>query len=444
MRKSYKKFLSLFMAAAMTVSLGSGIGNVTQPKEAEAGTVYHAALGFCTSTTWLFRERLEGSANTDYTTKDASGKDIHPNEGGKGCSVYHLKDPAQTTQSGDNKVTEINYDYSKHLLKTGPTTVNDKAYLPGTYDVTITDTDLDYNNKSYSIKIEGLDKMNGEAYPLLQNDKADSGFTQLYISTDIPKSGEASASFSNIELYFDGQLVHKFAKAYPKSDNKDYWQLMLINQYGSKSNGDSPEKDGDKFSYTMPNSSMEIRFTVSGVGSMDSIDPTTGATTGALTSGPAASTTPTDGATNTNRSLAKGKTFTAGNFTYKVTKASKKSGSATVAVSGVKKSAQKKASLSVPKTVSKKKFKYKVTAVNGNAFAKCKKLKSVTLGANVKTLNKNAFAKCSKLSKLKLNAKLTKVAKGAFKGCKKKIVVSGKGKAANVKKIKKSGYKKVK
>lgn len=66
------------------------------------------------------------------------------------------------------------------------------------------------------------------------------------------------------------------------------------------------------------------------------------------------------------------------------------------------------------------------------------------MGKNVTTINKNAFAKCTKLTSLKANAKLKKVAKGAFKGCKKKIKVSGKSKKANVKLLKKSGYKKFK
>ena len=48
---------------------------------------------------------------------------------------------------------------------------------------------------------------------------------------------------------------------------------------------------------------------------------------------------------------------------------------------------------------------------------------------------------------MKVKAKLTKVAKKAFKGCKKTIKVKGASKKvtkANVKKLKKSGYKKFK
>lgn len=432
MRKSFKKVMSLVLSAAMAVSLGSGIGTMApvNTQTAEAATTYYAALGFCTSSSWLFRDRIEGSENADYNKAK---------EGGKDTTVYHLKEEADVTQSGTvAKAKQITYDYTKHMLKTGQTILNGKTYSAGAYDMVATDATLAYNNAEYSVKIEGLDKMNGEAYPIFQNDPANTGFGMLYVSTNIPRT-ETGATFSNIQLYFDGKLVHTFTKAYPKADNNDYYQLMLTNVYGSKSKGDSPEKDGDKFEYTMPTSSMEIKFTVSGVATMDTKN-----ADGSVTSGAAVTTQPAVEATQEAVSLKKGKTFTAGNFTYKVTKASNKSGSATVAVNAVKKSAQKKTSLSVPKTVTNKKFKYKVTSINGKAFANCKKLKKVTLGANVKTIKKNAFAKCAKLASINVQGKLTKVEKKAFAGCKKTIKVSGKNKKANVKALKKSGYKKFK
>lgn len=70
-----------------------------------------------------------------------------------------------------------------------------------------------------------------------------------------------------------------------------------------------------------------------------------------------------------------------------------------------------------------------------------------SLGKNIKSISAGAFANCKKLSTLKVKAKLTKVAKKAFKGCKKTIKVKGASKKvtkANVKKLKKSGYKKFK
>ena len=436
MRKSFKKALSLFMTAAMAVSLGSGFSTAVVPTEADAeDVVYHAALGLQTGDSWIFRDSIQGSENSYSKTV----------EGGKDQTTYTLASSAVTTQTQatGEKVKTFTYDYSKHLLKAGATALNGKQYYPGTYDVAITDADLDYNGKTYSIKIDGLDKMNGEDYALFQND-TETGFNMLFLSTDIPLA-ENEAAFSNIEIYFDGQLVHTMSKNYQKHDETEYHELMFINIYGANSTNDNPATDKDKFTYTMPTKSIEVKFTLNGVKSLPTqVTNADGSvtTSGAIASAPAV-TTP--GAADDNAtSLAKGKTFKAGNFTYKVTKAAKKSGKATVAVTGVKKSALKKNSLTVPATVKKSNFKYKVTSINSKAFSKTKKLKKVTLGKNVTTINKNAFAKCTKLTSLKANAKLKKVAKGAFKGCKKKIKVSGKSKKANVKLLKKSGYKKFK
>ena len=174
--------------------------------------------------------------------------------------------------------------------------------------------------------------------------------------------------------------------------------------------------------------------------------------------------------------LAKGKTFSAGSLKYKVTKAAtittqtKKKTNGTVQVVGFSKSGKKKTSINVKNTVSKSGAKYNVKSIKSKAFQKSKKLKKATLGSKitsiptsafnadkkltsvkatgVKKIGKSAFKGCVKLSKLTLGKKkLTSVKKGAFKGCKKKIKVSGgskKVKKANVKKLKKSGYKKFK
>lgn len=69
------------------------------------------------------------------------------------------------------------------------------------------------------------------------------------------------------------------------------------------------------------------------------------------------------------------------------------------------------------------------------------------MNKNIKTIPSKAFVNCKKLKTLTVNAKLKKVAKGAFKGCKKKNKVKGasaKVRKANVKLLKKSGYKKFK
>lgn len=169
---------------------------------------------------------------------------------------------------------------------------------------------------------------------------------------------------------------------------------------------------------------------------------------------------------------AKGKTFTVGNFQYKVTVAATitgtKKAAGKVTVVGLTKTGKKKSSISVKNTVSKSGASYSVTAIASKAFKKATKLKKATLGTNVKAIPTSAFEGCKKLTtvsakgvtkigkksfknckalkKLTLKKKVS-VKKGAFKGCKKTIKVTGASKKvnkANVKKLKKSGYKKFK
>ncbi len=91
----------------------------------------------------------------------------------------------------------------------------------------------------------------------------------------------------------------------------------------------------------------------------------------------------------------------------------------------------------IPATVKIKGKKYKVTAVEANAFGKCKKLKKVTIGTNVKKIGKKAFYQCRKLKSIQVKSKkLTKVGSNAFKGIHKKAVIK-------VPKAKLSKYKKL-
>ncbi len=172
--------------------------------------------------------------------------------------------------------------------------------------------------------------------------------------------------------------------------------------------------------------------------------------------------------------VAQGKTFTAGNFTYKVSAAAtitgtvKKAGKVTVV--GLSKAGKKKSSINVKNTVSASGASYQVTGIGSKAFRKAAKLKKATLGSNIKAIPASAFDSCKKLTAVKATGvtkigknafkgckafnkltlgkkKLSSVSKGAFKGCKKTIKVAGgskKVKKGNVKKLKKSGYKKFK
>ena len=166
--------------------------------------------------------------------------------------------------------------------------------------------------------------------------------------------------------------------------------------------------------------------------------------------------------------LAKNKTFTAGNFKYKVTTAAKRKAPAKVSVIGPSPSGKKASSIKVKNAATYSGISYKVTAIKSKAFAKSAKLTKATLAANIEEIPASAFSDCKKLSSVaalgateigksafkncKALKKLTfreriSVKRGAFKGCKKTIKVTGSSRKinrANVKKLKKCGYKKFK
>lgn len=67
---------------------------------------------------------------------------------------------------------------------------------------------------------------------------------------------------------------------------------------------------------------------------------------------------------------------------------------------------------------------YKVTAIGDSAFAKCKKLKRITIGNNVASIGKNAFNGCSSLKNIKVKSDvLAKVGKKSLKGIYKKAKI---------------------
>lgn len=115
-----------------------------------------------------------------------------------------------------------------------------------------------------------------------------------------------------------------------------------------------------------------------------------------------------------------GETVIKGGVTYKVTKSDAAKG--TVSVSKANKSVKKVTILS---TVKIGDTTFKVTAINAKAFAGCKKLTSVTIGANVTTIGKQAFSKCAKLKKVTFKGtKAPKIAAKAFRGTAKKCTVT--------------------
>lgn len=108
-----------------------------------------------------------------------------------------------------------------------------------------------------------------------------------------------------------------------------------------------------------------------------------------------------------------------GNY-YKITSKSKKT------VLYVKPASKNITSVNIPSTVKIGGKRYKVTGIAANAFKNYKKLKKVTIGANIRNIGKMAFYRCSNLKTVKMKtSKLvnSQVGKQAFKGIYKKAVI---------------------
>ena len=113
-----------------------------------------------------------------------------------------------------------------------------------------------------------------------------------------------------------------------------------------------------------------------------------------------------------------GTRYTVSGSTYKVTKAG-----AEVMVYKTSKAAR---SVTIPANIKAKGITYKVTAIGTKAFNGSKKLKKVTIGANIKKISNNAFFKCRSLKTVTIKSVLLtkKTAnKKAFQGTNKKMVI---------------------
>ncbi len=307
-------------------------------------------------------------------------------------------------------------------------------------DATMTD------NTTYTVSVKGLNLQTLKGTK--DSDVVSKAFNMLFVSTTIPLSMK-NVVMKNATLKIDGNVVKEYTVVPCKGDAIDYYQFMLADGYAPADktpNADDIFPSG-KLLNVLPTDSIEISYTMEGV-DFDRHEV----------------------------GYKKGKTFTNGDFKYKVTKTSIQSGAqepapGAVQVVGLSPKGKKKASLSLgaatpaskgsivsykiagvkakafQKSSKLKKFSFKkaknVKTLGANAFANCKKLTSVELGKKMTKIPAGAFKGCKKLTKLTCNAKLKSVNKSAFKGCKKKIKIAGKSKAANKKKIKKV-YKKVK
>lgn len=94
----------------------------------------------------------------------------------------------------------------------------------------------------------------------------------------------------------------------------------------------------------------------------------------------------------------------------------KKTGTVEVSASAANKSLKK---VTIPATVTKDGVTYKVVKIAKNAFKNSKKLRSITIGKNVKEIGNNAFKGCKNLTKVTTGKALTKIGKFAFAGDKK-------------------------
>ena len=142
----------------------------------------------------------------------------------------------------------------------------------------------------------------------------------------------------------------------------------------------------------------------------------------------------------------KGTVFTDGKgISYKVNKSDAKKG--TVAVTGTRKKGSK---ITIPATVTKDGYTFKVTEIAAKAFQNNKKLTTLVLGANIRKIGTKSFYKNSKLKSITFkNKNAVKIGSQAFKGIKAtaKVTVPKKMTAKNFGKLKKamkSAGKKVK
>ena len=77
---------------------------------------------------------------------------------------------------------------------------------------------------------------------------------------------------------------------------------------------------------------------------------------------------------------------------------------------------------------------YKVTSINGNAFADCVNLKKVTFSGNLEYVDLNAFENCNNLEEIFISGNLQYINSSAFRGCHlKKMTIDLKALSSDIK-----------
>ncbi len=342
-------------------------------------------------------------------------------------------------------------------------------------DVTVTDVLLNRDGE-YTVSIKGIDLSTADA------------FNYLAVGTDLDDEAYPEAKITDATVKIDDKVVNEKPVDLVRKLDDSYFPYGTFMAVQNNEEADAPLAVD---AVPTPEDSIEITFKVSGLkaplydlANGTYKDPQTGenvksdkitqddidASAGTL---PTPSTQPTvkpstqptvkpstqptvkpsvaptkapTKAPAAKKDPKKGAKVTSGKLVYKVTKAATAKKAGTLSVVSLSKSGKKAAKLSIPATAKINGKTYKVTSLGKNAL-KGAKASSIALGKNIKSIPAGAFANCKKLKALTVKAKLTKVAKKAFKGCKKTIKVKGASKKinkANVKKLKKSGYKKFK
>lgn len=178
-------------------------------------------------------------------------------------------------QYGQGIAADDGTNYFDHLTGwDGPTALNKGG--------TFTDAEIT-GDGTYSVSLTGdFDFGSDEALNL------------LFVSTDIPL--DAGITISDVKVKIDGSTKYTFDEAYLSPDAAEYLEPMAINIW----NDDLGKADG-LFGYTMPTSSVEVEFTVSG---MAAAAPAETETAPAETEAPAADTTETASPVTGNASAA--------------------------------------------------------------------------------------------------------------------------------------------
>lgn len=153
---------------------------------------------------------------------------------------YTFRNAWNDTTYGKGVAAEDGTNYFDHLTGwDGPTATNNG----GTFtDAVIT------GDGTYTVSLTGD-----------FNFGADETLNLLFVSTDMPL--DCGAKITDVKVKIDGSTKYTFDEAYLNPDDKTYVSPMMINIW----NDDLGKTDG-LFGYTMPSSSVEIEFTVSGLG----------------------------------------------------------------------------------------------------------------------------------------------------------------------------------